>query len=208
MVILIGIGLHLRYSLCSMYILTLLILPIEEQSIHFHFFFVVQLLNHVWLFVIPRTAALQASLSIILFWSSLRFMSVESVMPYNHLILFHPLLFLPSIFPSIRVFSKVSALLISGQSIVVSTFSISLSSEYSGLTSFRIAWFYLVAVQGTLKCLLQQNSSRASILQCLAFLMVQLSHPYMTTGKTTALTTWTIVGKVCLCFLLYCLDLS
>ena len=118
-------------------------------------------------------------------------MSIESVMPSNHLILCHPLLLLPSIFPSIRVFSNVSVLCI----------SISPSIEYSGLISFRIDWFDLIAVQGTLKSLLQHHSSKTSILQHSAFFMVQLSHPYMTAGKTIALTRWTFVSKV-MCLLL------
>ena len=111
-------------------------------------------------------------------------------MPSNHLILCHPLLLPPSIFPSIRVFSNESVLC------VTFDFRISLSSEYSGLISFRMHWFDLLAVQGTLKSLLQHHSSKPSILQCSAFFIVQLSHPYMTTGKAIALTIWTIIGKV------------
>ena len=117
-------------------------------------------------------------------------------MPSNHLILCHPLLLLPSIFPSTRVFSKVSALLIRWLKYWSFSFSISPSKEYSGLISFRMDWFDLLSVQGTLKSLLQHHSLKASILRCSAFFMVQLSHPYMTIGKTTALTRWTIVGKV------------
>ena len=117
-------------------------------------------------------------------------------MPSNHLILCHPLLLLPSIFPSIRVFSNKSALRIRWPKYWSVSFSISLPSEYSGLISFKIDWLDLLAVQGTLKSLFQHHSSKASILQCSAFCIVQLSHPYMTTGKTTALTGWTIVGKV------------
>ena len=117
-------------------------------------------------------------------------------MPSNHLILCHPLLLLPSIFPSIRVFSNESVLRIRWPKYWSFHFSISLSSEYSGLISFRINWFDLLAVQGTLKSLLQHHRSKASILQCSAFLMVQLSHLYMTTGKTIALTIQTFVGKV------------
>ena len=122
-------------------------------------------------------------------------MSIESVMPSNHLVLCHPLL-LPSILPNIRVFSNDSALLITWPKYWSFSFNISPSKEYSVLISFRIDWFDLLAVQGTLKSLLQHHSSKASILQHSAFFMVQLSHPYMTTGKTIALTIWTFVGKV------------
>ena len=117
-------------------------------------------------------------------------------MPSNHLILCHPLLLSPSIFPSIRVFSNESALCIKWPKYWSFSFSISPSNEHSGLISFRMDWLDLLAVQGTLKSLLQHHSSKASILQCSAFFMVQLSHPYMTTGKTIALTRWTFVGKV------------
>ena len=117
-------------------------------------------------------------------------------MPSNHLILCCPLLLLPSIFPSIRVFSSESALHIRWPKYWSFSFSITPSNEYSGLISFRIDWFDLLAVQGTLKSFLQHHSSKASILWCSAFFMVQLSYPYVTTGKTTALTTWTFVGKV------------
>ena len=117
-------------------------------------------------------------------------------MPSNHLILCRPLLLLPSIFPSIRVFSNESVLHIRRPKYWSFSFNISLSSEYSGLISFRINWFDLLAVQGTLKSLLQHHRSKASILQCSAFFMVQLSHPYMTTGKTIAFTRWTFVSKV------------
>ena len=123
-------------------------------------------------------------------------MSIELVMPSNHPILYDPLLLLPSIFPSIRVFSNESALCIRWPQYWSFSFSISLSDEYSGLTSFRIDWFDLLAMQETLKSLLQHHSSKASILRCSAFFMVQLSHPYMTTGKTIALTKQTFVGKV------------
>ena len=123
-------------------------------------------------------------------------MSIESVMPSNHLILCHPLLFLPSIFPTIRDFSNESVLHIRSPKYWSFSFSISSSSEYSGLISFRIHWLDLLAVQGTLKSLLQNHSSKASILRLSAFFIVQLSHPYMTTGKTIALTRWTFVGKV------------
>ena len=123
-------------------------------------------------------------------------MSVESVMSPNHLILCLPLLLLPSIFSSIRVFSSESTLRIKWPKYWSFNFSISPSNEYSGLISFGLDWLDLLAVQGTLKSLLQHHSSKASIFQCSAFFMVQLSHPYMSTGKTTALTRWTFVGKV------------
>ena len=129
-------------------------------------------------------------------WSLLRFMSIESVMPSNHLILCHPLLLLPSIFPSIRVFSSESALHIRWPKYWSFSLSISPSSEYPGLVSFKMDRLDLLPVQGTLKSLLQLHSSKASILQCSAFFIVQLSHPYMTTGKTIALTRRTFVGKV------------
>ena len=123
-------------------------------------------------------------------------MSIESMMPSNHLILCHPLLLVPSIFPSIRVFSDESALPIRWLKYWSFSFNISPSNEHTGLISFRMDWLDLLAVQGTLKSLPPHHSSKASILQCSAFFMVQLSHPYMTTGKTIALTRWTFVGKV------------
>ena len=123
-------------------------------------------------------------------------MCIESVMPSNHLILYHPLLLLPSIFPSIRVFSNESVLCIRWPKYWSFSFSISPSDEYSGLISFRMDWLDLLAVQGTLKSLLQHHISKASIPQSSAFFIVQLSYPYMTTGKTIALTRWTFVGKV------------
>ena len=129
-------------------------------------------------------------------WSLLRLMSIESVMLSNHLILWRPLLLLPPIFPSIRVFSNESALCSRWPKYQSFSCSISSSSEYSGLISFRIDWFDLLAVQETLKSLLEHRSSKASILRRSAFFMVQLSHPYMTTGKTIALTKQTFVGKV------------
>ena len=144
----------------------------------------------------PWTAACQASLSITNSQSLLKLMCIESVMPSNHLILCHPLLLLPSISPSIRVFSKESVLRIRWPKYWSFSFSISPSSEYSGLISFRMNWFDLLAVQGTLKSLLQHHSSKALILRHSAFFIVQLSHPYMTTGKTIALTRRTFVGKV------------
>ena len=147
---------------------------------------VVQSLSHVQLFVSLLTASSQASLSFTISQSLLKFMSIESVMPANHLVLCHPLLLLPSVFPSIRVFSNESALHIRWPK--YQSFSISPSNEHSGLIPFRMDWFGLLAVQGTLKSLLQHHSSKASVLQCSAFFIVQLSHPYMTTGKTIALT--------------------
>ena len=148
----------------------------------------------------PQTAVHQASLFFTISRSLLKLTSTESVMPSNHLILCHPLL-LPSIFPSIRVFSIESALCITWPKDWSFSFNISPSSEYSGLISFRIDWFDLLPVQGTLKSLLQHHSSKASILQCSAFFMIQLSHPYMTTGKTIALTRQTFVSKVMSLFL-------
>ena len=143
----------------------------------------------------PRPAARQASLSITNSQSLLRLMSIESVMPSNHLILCCPLL-PPSIFPSIRVFSTESALHIRWPKYWSFSFSISPSNEHPGLISFRMDWLDLLAVQGTLKSVLQHHSSKASILWHSAFFIVQLSHPYMTTGKTIALTRWTFVSKV------------
>ena len=152
--------------------------------------------NYLWL--TPWTAAHQASLSITNSQSLLKFMFIESVMPSNnliHLILCCPLL-LPSIFPSIRLFSHESVLHLRWPKYWSFSFSISPSNEYSGLISFRMDWLDLLAVQGTLRSLLQHHSSKASILRRSAFFIVQLSHPYMTTGKTIALTRWTFVGKV------------
>ena len=146
--------------------------------------------------VTPWTVARQASLSITNSQSLLKLMSIKSVMSSNHLILCHPLLLPPSIFPSFRVFANESALHIRWPKYWSFSFSISPSNEYSGLTSFRMDWLDLLAVQGTLKSLLQQHSSKASILRCSAFFMVQLSYPYMTTGRTIALTRQTFVGKV------------
>ena len=153
----------------------------------------VQSLSRVRLLV---TAARQDSLSINNSRSPPKPMSIESVMPSNQLILCRPLLLLPSIFPSIRVFSNESALHIRWPKYWSFSFDISPSNEHPGLISFRMDWLDLLAVQGTLKSLLQHHSSKASILQCSAFFIVQLSHPYMTTGKTTALTRWTFVDKV------------
>ena len=144
----------------------------------------------------PWTAACQASLSITNSWNLLKLLSIESVMQSNLLILCHPLLLLPSIFPSIRVFSHASVLRIWWPKCWSFSFSISPSNEYSRLISFRIDWFDLLVVQRTCRSLLQHQSSKASILWYSAFFMVQVSHPYMTTGKTIALTRRTFVGKV------------
>ena len=173
----------------------------------------VQLLSWVRLFATPWIAVHQASLSITNSQNLLKFMSIESVMPSNHLILCHPLLLPPSIFPSIRVFSNEFVLCIRWSKHWSFSFSISPSNEYSGLISFRIDWFDLLIVQGTLKSLLQLQSSKAPIIQCSAFFLVQLSHPYVTTEKTIALTRRTFVDKVmslllfccccCCCFLIY-----
>ena len=148
----------------------------------------VQSLSHIRLFGTPWTAARQASLSITNSWSLLKLMSIQSVMPSSHLILCRPLLLLPSILPSIRVFSNESALRIRWSKDWSFRFSISPYSEHPGLISFRMDWLDLLAVQGTLKSLLQHHSSRASILRHSAFFIVQLSHPYMIIGKTIALT--------------------
>ena len=144
--------------------------------------------------MIPWTAVCQASLSFTISWSLLKLKSIESVMPSNHLILCHPLLLL-SIFPSIRVFSNELALRIRWPKYWSFRFSISPSNNYSGLISFRIDWFELLAVHRTLKSLLQYHSSKASILWSSVFFMVQLSDPYMITGKSKALTIWIFVGK-------------
>ena len=158
----------------------------------------VQSLSCVRLFVIPWNEVCQASLSITNSQSLLRLMCIESVMPSSHLILCHPLLLLPSNFPGNRVFSSESVLCIRWPKYwsFSFSFSISPSNEYSGLISFRMDCLDLLVVQGTLKSFLQHYISKASVLRCSAFLMVQLSHPYMTTGKTIALTRWTFVGKV------------
>ena len=154
------------------------------------------MLSRVQLFATRWTAVRQASLSITNSQSLLKLMSIESVMPSNYLILCRPLLFQPSIFPSIRVFSSESVLRIRWPKYWNFSFSISASNEYSGLISFRIDWLNLLAVQGTLKSLFQCYSSKASILQHSAFFMVQRSHPYTTIGKTIALTIGIIVSKV------------
>ena len=156
----------------------------------------VQSLSRVRLFATPWIAARQASLSITNSRSSLRLMSIESVMPSSHLILCHPLLLLPPVPPSIRVFSSESTLRMRWPKYWSFSFSISPSNEYSGLISLRRDWLKLLAVQRTLKILLQNRSSKASILRHSAYFIVQLSHPYRTTGKTLALTRWAFVGKV------------
>ena len=155
-----------------------------------------QSLSCVQLFATPWTAARQASLSITSSWSPPKLMSIESVMPSNHLILCRPLFLLPSILPSIRVFFSESVLLIRWPKYWSFSFNISPSNEHPGLISFRMDWLDLLAVQGTLKSLLQHHSSKASILRRSAFCVVQLSHLYMTIGKTIALSRWTFVGKV------------
>jgi len=156
----------------------------------------VQSLSCVRLFVTPWTAARQASLSISNSRNPPKPTSTESVMPSNHLILCHPLLLLPSIFPSIRVFSNESALRIRWPKYWSFSFNISPSNEHTGLISFRMDWLDLLIVQGTLKSLRQHHSSKLSILWRSAFFVVQLSHSYIITGKTIALTRWTFVGKV------------
>ena len=167
----------------------------DQITIKIFHFSSVQSLSCVRLFAIPWIAARQASLSITNSGSSFKLTSIESVMPSSHLILCHPLFLLPPIPPSIRVFSSESAVCIRCQYWSFS-FSINPSSDYSRLISFRIDWFDLLAVQGTLKSLLQHHNSKASVLQCSAFFMVQLSYLYMTTGKTIRLTIGTLVGKV------------
>ena len=167
----------------------------------------VQSLSSVRLFVTPWTVARQVSLSFTISWSLLKLMSIESVIPSKHFVLCCPLLLLPSIFPSIRVFSEESTLHIKWPKYWSFNFIINPSNEYSRLISSRIDQFHLLAVQGTL---LQHHSSKASILWHSAFFMVQLLHPFMTTGKTIALTIWTFVGKVMslLCFSICCLGFS
>ena len=159
----------------------------QFSSVHF---------NHVQLFVTPWTTACRAFLSITNSQSPPKPMAIESMMPSNHLILYCPLLLLPSIFPSIRIFSNESALCIRWPKYRSFSFNINPSNEHPGLISFRMDWLDLLAVQGTLKSLLQHPSSKASIFRHSAFFIVQLSHPYMTTGKTIALIRWTFIGKV------------
>ena len=155
-----------------------------------------QSLSHVQLFVTPWTAARQPSLFFTISWSWLKLTSIELVMPSNHLILYHPLLLLPSIFPSIRIFSSESALHIRWPKYWSFSFGIDPFYECSELISFKIDWFDPLAVQGTLKSLLQHHSSKASILLCSAFFVVQLPHSYIITGKTIALTRQTFIVKV------------
>ena len=166
------------------------------STILFTHFSSVQLLSHVRFYATPWTAACQASLSITNSQSLFKLMSIESVMPSKHLIPCHHLLLQPSIFPSIRVFSNESTLPIRWPKNWNFIFSISPSNDHQGLISVRMDWLDLLAVQGTLKSLLQHHSSKASILQHSAFFIVQLSQPHMTTGKTIALTRQTFVGKV------------
>ena len=166
------------------------------SSQFFTYTVVAQWLSRVQLFATPWTAAHQASLSFTISQSLLKLMSIELVMPSNHLILCRHLLLLPSIFPSIRVFSNESALCTRWPKYWSFSFNISPCNEHPGLISFRMDWLDLLAVQGTLKSLLQHHSSKVSILQRSAFFIVQLSHPYMTTGKTIALTRRTFVDKV------------
>ena len=196
---------HMWFSKMTNYILLWTFVYVECSEVHpwgtllgrtedlYSYLSSVQSLSRVWLFVSPWPSARQASLSVTNSQSLLKLMSIESVMPSNRLILCHPLLLLPSIFPSIRVFSNELVLHIRYWSF---SFNISTSNGYSGLISFRMDWLDLLAVQGTLKSLLQHHSSKASVLQRSAFFIVQLSHPYMTTGKTIVLTRQTFVGKV------------
>ena len=156
----------------------------------------VQSLSRVWLFVTPWAVACQVFPSNTNSWSPPKLMSMESMMPSNHLILCHLLLLLPSIFPSIRVFYNKSALPIRWSKYWSFSFNVSPSNEHPGLISFRMDWLDLLAVQGTLKSLLHHLSSNAFILWLSAFFIVQLSHPYMTTGKTITLTRWTVIDKV------------
>ena len=179
----------IKYCICSLYLI------IYPHSLFI--LYVVQFSScHVLLFVTPWNAARHVSLSIANSRSLLKLVSIESVMPSNHLILRHPLLLLPSIFPRFRVFSNESVPCVRWPKYWHFSFNISPSNEYSGLISFRMDWLDLLAVQGALKSLLQHHSSKASILQCSVFFIVQLSHPYMTPGKTIALTRRTFVGKI------------
>ena len=174
-------------------------IPWKEETGRLQFsvqFSSVQSLSHVQLFATPGITARKASLSITISRSSLKLTSIESVMPSSHLILCRPLLLLPLIPPSIRVFSNESTLRMRWPKYWSFSFSIILSKEHPGLISFRMDWLDLLAVQETFKSLLQRHRSKVSILQCSAFFTVQLSHPYMTAGKTIALTRQTVVGKV------------
>ena len=169
--------------------------PTKVTSVQFSCSAMSDSLNHMW-FMTPWTTARQASLYITNSWSAPKPTFIELVMPSNHLILCRPLLLLPSIFPSIRIFSNELALHIRWPKYWSFSFDISSSNEHPGLISCRMDWLDLLAGQGILKSLLQHQSSKASIRQCSAFFIVQLSHPYMTTGKTIALTRWTFVRKV------------
>ena len=169
---------------------------------------VVESFSCVWLFAIPWTAAPKASLSFTISWSLLKLMSIELMMPSSHLILCHPLLLLPAILPSIRVFPNESTLYIRWPKYWSFCFSISPSNEYSELISFRIDWFDLLAVKGTLKSLLPLHNSKAAILRHSTFFIVQISYPYMITGKTTASLHVPLLTKWCLCLLIHCLGLS
>ena len=184
-----------REDILCIYHIVFISLSVNEHLICFYISF---LFGHLVMSnsVTPWTAARQASLSITNSWSSPKLISIESGMPSNHLIPCCPLLLLPSIFPNIRVSSNESSLHIRWPKYWSFSFNISPSNEHPGLISFRMDQLDLLAVQGTLKSLLQHRSSKASILLCSAFFRVQLSHPYMTTGKTIALTRWTFVGKV------------
>ena len=155
----------------------------------------VQLLSCVQLFVTSWTAACQASLSITNSWSLLKLMSIQLLMPSNHITLYHPPLLLPSLFPSVKAFFNESVLRIRWPKYWSFSFSISPANEYSGLIYFRMDWLDLLAVQGTLKSLLQHHISKASIVWCSTFFIVQFSHPYMTSGNTITLTRWIFVGK-------------
>ena len=169
--------------------------PYKWELVRYMLFSSLQLLSCVRLFVTPWITASQASLSITISWSSFKLTSIKWVMPSSHLILCHPLLLLPPILPSIKVFSNESTLHMRWPKYWSFSFSIIPSKEHPGLISFRMDWLDLLAVQETLKSLLQHHSSKASILRHSAFFTVQLSHPYMTIGKTIALTRWTFVGK-------------
>ena len=184
-----------------------------KYIIHFTVFSLVQFssvhsLSRVRLFATPWITAHQASLSITISWSSLTLTSIKLVMPSSHLILCRPLLLLLPIPPNIRIFSNESTLHMRWPKYWSFSFSIIPSKEHPRLISFRMDWLDLLAVQGTLKSLLQHHRAKASILRCSAFFTVQLSHPYMTTGKTIALTRRTFVGKVYLCFWIYYLGWS
>ena len=188
------------YSICqccsTYYVICTIIILFCKWKNYLKKFSSVQLLSHVQLFVTPWTAARQASVSITNSRSLLKLLSIESVLPSNHLILCRPLLLPPSIFPIIRVFSKESVLCIRWPKYWSFSFSIRPSNEYSGLVSFRMNWLDLLTVQGTLNSLLQHHSWKASVLRCSAFFIVQLSHSYMTTGTTIALARWTFLEKV------------